>query len=88
MGWQEDCKRKKAAQIKQIPEEWRFTSDKLPPEAQLDVTDFPRTCGLLTPEEIMITELDDVDVLLAKLRTGELSASKVTVRGSTSTAQA
>jgi hypothetical protein len=78
MTWQEDCQRKKAAQIGLIPKEWRLAQ--LPPDSQLDVTDVPRTCGLLSPKELEITELDDVDELLAKLVKGEWSAFEVTVR--------
>jgi amidase len=80
MAWQEACQRKKAAQIEQIPKEWRLTQNQLPPESQLDVIDFPASCGLLSKKELEITELGDVDALLAKLRTGEWSAVDVTVK--------
>jgi amidase len=78
MTWQEACQRRKAAQFEQIPKEWYLTE--LPPASQLDVTAVPRTCGLLSPKELEITELDDVDKLLAKVAKGEWSAFEVTVR--------
>ncbi|KAI7628819.1 hypothetical protein KC322_g23304, partial [Hortaea werneckii] len=46
-----------------IPTEWRIPHHKLPKDDQLDVTGFPRECGLLTPEELKITESFATDIV-------------------------
>lgn len=65
---------KKHRQQKAIPKEWLITP---PPETTLNVTGFPETCGLLTPQELAITN-ENVGILLKKLASGEWSAVDVT----------
>ncbi len=57
--------------------EWLLPDDKLPPKEQLNVVDFPETCGLLTPKEIDITRKTAVE-LVALMGKGKLSAVEVT----------
>ena len=74
-SWQElaEDKRKRLAAL--IPKDWLITP---PPEDVLDVTKVPLECGLLTEKEIAIPEETNVDVLLAKLASAELSSVEVT----------
>ncbi|KAG6330360.1 hypothetical protein ID866_8729 [Astraeus odoratus] len=73
-SWSQMAADKKQRQIKSIPPQWLIS---LPPESRLDVTTYPDTCGLLTPEEIEITNTG-VEDLLAGLSKGELSSLSVT----------
>lgn len=58
-----------------IPERWRLQR---PPDASVtDVRDIPRTCGLLTPAQLEITELTTGE-LVTKLHTGSLTAVEAT----------
>jgi amidase len=70
--WQKVAADKVAAREALIPAEWRITVPK-----GLNVTDVPRTCGLLSASELEITETPAVD-LLAKLASGELTSVQVT----------
>ncbi|KAF8843949.1 general amidase [Paxillus ammoniavirescens] len=73
-SWSDLAADKKQRQQNAIPRDWLITS---PPETTLDVTDIPEGCGLLTPQEIEITNTD-VDILLKKLANAEWSAVAVT----------
>ncbi|KAF9241344.1 amidase signature enzyme [Melanogaster broomeanus] len=73
-SWSQLAADKKQRQQKEIPQDWLITP---PPEATLNVTGFPETYGLLTPQEIEITNTD-VDVLLKKLASAEWSSVAVT----------
>ena len=57
-----------------IPKEWVITP---PPDTVLDVSSFPEKCGLLSEDEIEITNTKTED-LLAKLTAGSITAVKVT----------
>ncbi|KLO20289.1 general amidase [Schizopora paradoxa] len=76
-NWQALCTDKRARQLAQIPKEWLLPASSLPPAEQLDVSNVPRECGVLTARELEITEIDDVSVLLAKLASVEWSAVEV-----------
>ncbi len=73
--WQTRCSERKAKQLELIPKEWVID---LPPVDQRNVLDVPRTCGLLTPRELEITDTTDVDVLLNRLATGVWTSVEVT----------
>lgn len=60
-----------------IPPEWRLPQDLLD-NLPKDVRDIPRTCGILTAHEIEITEMDNPDLLLAQLASGNISSQTVT----------
>ena len=60
-----------------IPSEWRIPYKNLPPDDQLDVTDFPRNSGLLTDAELKITESFATDIVGA-VAAGEWTAEEVT----------
>ncbi|KAF5350631.1 hypothetical protein D9756_008560 [Leucocoprinus leucothites] len=74
-NWKERAAAKKRQQQESIPKEWVLTN--LPDKSQLDVSEFPRTCGLLTGREIEITE-SYVDVILDNLAKGSWTAVEVT----------
>ncbi|PNS17277.1 hypothetical protein CAC42_6960 [Sphaceloma murrayae] len=67
--------RKVAERDALIPPEWRLKE--LPPPSQLSVLDVPRTCGILTPDELRITELPDATSLLSEVHSGRLKALDV-----------
>ncbi|KZT35454.1 amidase [Sistotremastrum suecicum HHB10207 ss-3] len=74
MDWQSRSRQRKQQQLDSIPSDWRVDP---PSDDQLNVIDFPRTCGLLTPFELEITEAD-IEVLLFKLAHAEWSCLDVT----------
>ncbi|KAI6031788.1 general amidase [Pisolithus microcarpus] len=73
-SWYDLAVDKRQRQSKTIPSQWRI---QLPPESTIDVIPYPETCGLLTPEEIEITNAS-VEILLVKLAAGEWSSFIVT----------
>ena len=60
-----------------FPQDYLVPADQLPPKTQLNVIDFPSTCGVLTPSELQITEKDGPS-LVKKMITGELNSVDVT----------
>ena len=74
-NWRERAAAKKQQQQASLPKEWILTN--LPDNSQIDVTEFPRTCGLLHAREIEITE-SHVDVILSNLAKGIWTAVDVT----------
>ncbi|KAI0313577.1 general amidase [Amylostereum chailletii] len=73
--WQELVVDKRTRQTASIPHDWLISA---PAEDVLDVTRLPAECGVLSPQELAITETDDVEVLLGRLASGELSSVQVT----------
>lgn len=68
--------RKQAQRAAAIPPEWRLKI--LPPASQTNVLETPRTCGILTAEELAITENHDATDLVDLLASGKLSSESVT----------
>lgn len=60
-----------------IPKKWRLSSAQLELVEDANVMDIPLTCGILTPEQIAITEQTATE-LLSKLAAGKLSSVEVT----------
>ena len=60
-----------------IPSEWRIPKDKLPAEDQKDVTGFPAQCGILTKDELAITDGCATEIV-KKIAAGEWKAEDVT----------
>ncbi|WRT69538.1 uncharacterized protein IL334_006525 [Kwoniella shivajii] len=71
--WEEISKAKRDARDALIPKEWL-----IPSTDALNVIDIPRTCGVLTPKEVEITELE-APVLVEKMIKGELKCYDVTL---------
>ncbi|RAH60096.1 general amidase [Aspergillus piperis CBS 112811] len=75
-----------------IPPEWRLDASQIPAgmlsvadsvtnpsySESINVVDIPRTCGLLTPHELHITEDYDIRSLLTELHSKRLTAEEVT----------
>ncbi|CAK5269907.1 unnamed protein product, partial [Mycena citricolor] len=73
--WEARCTARKMAQLESIPSEWLIQA---PPVSQVNVTDVPRQCGLLTALELEITETTDVPVILDNIRTSLWTSVQVT----------
>lgn len=69
------CFAKRQEQHQRIPKEWLIPK---PPESSLNVLHLPVTYGILSPQEIEITELDDIQQLLSCLAKGTWTSVAVT----------
>ncbi|KAG6880003.1 hypothetical protein C0992_008210 [Termitomyces sp. T32_za158] len=74
-NWKYLSASKKSSQQASIPKEWILTDP--PSSNELNVLNFPETCGLLTAKEVEITNTH-VEVLLKKLANAEWSSVAVT----------
>ncbi|KAK8211349.1 hypothetical protein M8818_003316 [Zalaria obscura] len=75
--WRATARRKRAQQEAAIPPEWRLKPNTRPAPDRTNILDVPRECGILTVEEIRITESYDACGLLEELRRGRLKAVDV-----------
>ncbi|KAI1293085.1 amidase [Xylaria venustula] len=75
--WEALAAKKRQDLLNSIPEEWRIPGHLLPPESQVDVSEFPESSGWFTREELDITNSTVVE-LLPKLANGSLTSEKVT----------
>ncbi len=73
MAWDKIAEDKKARIAASIPEEWRIKS--IPTEVSM--MDYPKKSGILSAEELTITESSATD-LVAQLATGKLTSVAVT----------
>ncbi|RPD82580.1 general amidase [Lentinus tigrinus ALCF2SS1-7] len=74
--WQELVADKRRRQQAAIPPEWMLQSP--PDQSVLDVRGIPEQSGILSQQELEITNTTDVDVLLHKLATAQWSSVEVT----------
>ncbi|CZR62169.1 related to Acetamidase [Phialocephala subalpina] len=74
--WKEVAVAKQAERASKIPKEWLIQPELMPSEETLDVQDFPHTSGLLTPEELEITE-STASTVVAKIASGEWTSVQV-----------
>ncbi|CAK7202871.1 hypothetical protein SEUCBS139899_005598 [Sporothrix eucalyptigena] len=75
MDWENIAAASQAAVRQAIPSKWQLPA---PIEASVtDVTGVPRSCGLLTEQQLFLTE-QTADVLVKQLQTGELTSVEVT----------
>lgn len=77
--WQEKAAAKRAEADAKIPPEWRLSTEILQQVKDNDrcVLKVPAECGLLSPAELAITEIQDATALRDKLANQELSAVDV-----------
>jgi amidase len=61
-----------------IPKQWLLPADKLPTKQQYNVTNIPYTCGILSAEELHMTE-QNATGLLDKYRSGVWKVEDVTI---------
>lgn len=73
MSWEKIAADKRARIEASIPQEWRIKS--MPTEDS--VMDFPKTSGIMTAEELTITESSATD-LVAQMAAGKLTSVAVT----------
>ncbi|KAE8389316.1 amidase signature domain-containing protein [Aspergillus alliaceus] len=79
--WETHVAEKRKQLERQIPEHWRLSTtflSSLPSNGQLIEADIPRRSGILTEEELDITEHYSAGQLLQKIAWGELSSLVVT----------
>lgn len=75
--YRERARLKRSIQDSLIPTEWRLAS--IPPVSEAaDALEFIRKSNLLSARELSITETSDVNVLLRKLASRQLSSLEVT----------
>lgn len=75
--WLDKAAHKKAADAERIPQAWRLPVTDY--SDRKDVMAVPTTCGILTPQDLEITELDNVEELLKRLADGTWSAEAATL---------
>jgi len=73
--WQLVSWQKKDQQRARIPQEWYLKA--LPPPNVTTYLDIPRKCGLLSAEELKITENFDATALAIEIREGRLKSVDV-----------
>ncbi|OJZ89796.1 hypothetical protein ASPFODRAFT_43082 [Aspergillus luchuensis CBS 106.47] len=90
--YQSIAARKQQHLVSLIPPEWRLDASQIPAgmlsvadsvtnpsySESINVVDIPRTCGLLTPHELHITDDYDIRSLLTELHSKRLTAEEVT----------
>lgn len=74
MSWETIAEAAQAALLRSIPERWRLDVNKY--KSMSDVTSVPYTCGLLTDDQLKITELTATEIV-RHLETRELKAVQV-----------
>ncbi|KAL2818140.1 amidase signature domain-containing protein [Aspergillus granulosus] len=67
---------KRSTQLQSIPVPWHLPQSTITSEA--DTLDTIRTCGILTPQELQWTEIDDITVLVRLLVSREVSSEQLT----------
>jgi len=76
MSWKASVDKKRKALTALIPEKWRIPTSQLPTESQRSAVSFLKNSGLLSLEELIITELT-VQELARKIASGEYTAVQV-----------
>lgn len=73
-GWKVKAAEKRQAQLASIPKEWHVPQPSPKPK---NAYEYIKTAGILTDEELEITETTDAIILLRKMASGSLSAVQV-----------
>jgi amidase len=73
MSWEKTASDKKARIAASIPQEWRLKSE----PTEDSVMDYPKKSGIMSAEEIAITESSATD-LVAQMASGKLTSVTVT----------
>lgn len=76
-NWEKIAAAKRAALAEQIPSEYRVPKDLLPPDSQLDVTQWPKESGWFSKEELEITD-STASRILEKIASKSWSSEQVT----------
>jgi amidase len=78
--WQELAKSKRESVTAKIPKDWLLSTEltsQYTEASTLSVLDVPRTCGLLTEQELAITQKYDATALVELMATGKLRSVDV-----------
>ncbi|KAF2442990.1 acetamidase [Karstenula rhodostoma CBS 690.94] len=75
--WQLVAWQKKDEQYARIPSNWRIPHDRLPAANATNYLDIPRKCGILSEEELRITEGYDATALAEAIRARKLKSVDV-----------
>ena len=75
--WKQISEKAKQILNDSIPAEWRLSKDALPPEDQLDVRSVPAQSGILSKDELAITDSFATDIV-ANIAAGKWKAEHVT----------
>ncbi|KAI9746634.1 MAG: hypothetical protein M1818_000348 [Claussenomyces sp. TS43310] len=75
--WQEIHAAKKVEQLERIPAEWRLSEASLPTAGIVDLRPIAESCGLLSPQELVITRDYDATALIAAIADGTYTAVEV-----------
>ncbi|KAL5433649.1 hypothetical protein PMIN07_008649 [Paraphaeosphaeria minitans] len=76
--WQFVAWQKKDQQFARIPSDWRILHDRRPAPNATNYLDIPRKCGILSDEELEITEEYDATALAEAVRARKLTSVDVT----------
>ncbi|KAI6891386.1 general amidase-like protein, partial [Hortaea werneckii] len=76
--WRDIAARKQRERADRIPSQWKLSSAHIPAESRTNVLSVPRECGLLSEQELNITENYDASALVSALSSGKLKAVDVT----------
>ncbi|KAF2118945.1 amidase signature domain-containing protein [Lophiotrema nucula] len=80
--WETLASSKRAQNHSKIPKEWLLPStitDTISETSSQNVLDIPTSCGLLTPQEVELTERYDATDLISKMSKGEVKSYDVTL---------
>ncbi len=77
-NWETIRDRKLKEQRLQLRQEWLIPESQLPSDNVSDVTDIPRTCGILSSRELKITDSYDARGLAEAIRAKIYTAVEVT----------
>jgi amidase len=75
--WQTISKRKLEQQASRIPKQWLLPTEFKKTAGVVNVLDIPRKCGILSNQELEITEARDATALVEKLSHGDLTSVDV-----------
>jgi len=77
MDWHSIAENAQTRAINAIPQPWRLPNGALPTSLNASVIDVPRTCGLLNPRQLEITELTATE-LLSRIAEGQVTSVEAT----------
>lgn len=79
--WQKKAAAKREANVKKIPKEWLLPAEFLKGNetSNVSVLDVPAKCGILTPEEVIVTQNFDAVSLAKVVQVGALKAEGVAI---------
>ncbi|CAG7931838.1 unnamed protein product [Penicillium olsonii] len=76
LNWESQAQKGKDVLNNSIPKQWLVPVDRLPPASQKSVVEFPRSSGLLSTHELLITDMT-ATALVEEMGKGALTAEEV-----------